>query len=86
MLPWIVKAIRIAIGAIICFAGLVLLPLPGPGMLVIAAGVALLARDIPWVKRKVDRFKEIPVVKKARVRARFEWSRLRARFARWRAR
>ena len=49
------KAIRITVGVILCLAGIVLGPVPIiPGFVVFAFGLALLARDVPWVKHKVD--------------------------------
>jgi hypothetical protein len=34
-----------------------MLALPGPGWLTIAAGLALLSRDMPWARRLLDRLK-----------------------------
>lgn len=36
-------------------AGTAMLVLPGPGLLTIAAGVSILAKDLPWAKRLKDR-------------------------------
>lgn len=36
-------------------AGLVLLPLPGPGLLIVAAGVYMLSRQSEWVRARVER-------------------------------
>lgn len=40
-------------GWLLVVTGLVLFPLPGPGLLVLAAGLALLARHDPWAARRV---------------------------------
>jgi hypothetical protein len=42
-------------GAVLVFFGLILLVLPGPGLLVIAAGLALLAQDVPFAHRLLQR-------------------------------
>lgn len=39
-------------------AGFLMLFLPGPGLLTMAAGLALLARDVPWAGRLADRIKQ----------------------------
>lgn len=46
---------RVILGIIVLLAGLVMLPLPGPGMLTIAAGLALLASDVPFARRLLER-------------------------------
>jgi UPF0716 family protein affecting phage T7 exclusion len=53
------KWLLIAGGALLALAGIVLLPLPGPGMLVIAVGLLLIAeesrataRALDWLERK----------------------------------
>jgi uncharacterized protein (TIGR02611 family) len=50
-----VRIIRIAAGFILLAVGAVLLVLPGPGWLTIAAGLALLGAEFPWAKRLNDR-------------------------------
>jgi uncharacterized protein (TIGR02611 family) len=47
----ILRAVRIAAGSIVCLVGLSLIPLPGPGMIVLAAGLAILSRDVPFARR-----------------------------------
>ena len=44
----------LALGAIIILAGIVALPAPGPGMLVIAAGAVVLARESKWIAERLD--------------------------------
>jgi len=39
---------RMALGFTIFIVGIILLPAPGPGGLVVAAGLAILARDVAW--------------------------------------
>jgi uncharacterized protein (TIGR02611 family) len=42
------------LGAAIVVTGIVLLPLPGPGWLIIFAGLALLATEFAWAGRLLD--------------------------------
>jgi len=42
---------RIAAGFILIIAGVFMLVLPGPGIVTIVAGLALLSRDIAWAGR-----------------------------------
>ncbi|HEX3825582.1 MAG TPA: PGPGW domain-containing protein [Mycobacteriales bacterium] len=46
---------RTVTGIVVVLAGFVLLPLPGPGSLVILAGLAVLARDHVWAARLLNR-------------------------------
>ncbi len=46
-----VRIVRMSIGAIVCLAGLALMVLPGPGLPVLAIGLAILARDVAWADR-----------------------------------
>lgn len=42
-------------GVMLILLGLVLIPLPGPGLLVVLAGLYLLAKDHPWAARLLDK-------------------------------
>jgi hypothetical protein len=46
---------RIIVGGVVCFAGLLLLVFPGPGLVVLAIGLAILAQDVPFARRLLDR-------------------------------
>lgn len=46
---------RVLLGVVVLIAGLAMLPLPGPGMLTIAAGLALLASDVPFARNLLVR-------------------------------
>ena len=46
---------RLCAGGILLVAGLALMVLPGPGLVVVVAALALLARDIPWAARTLER-------------------------------
>ena len=47
----VLRVVRIGIGSIVCLGGLFLIPLPGPGMFVLAAGLAILSRDVPFARK-----------------------------------
>ena len=49
---------RISAGIGLVILGIFLLVLPGPGILTIIAGLALLARDVPALQSVVDRLRE----------------------------
>ena len=46
-----VRIVRMTGGAIITLAGLAMMPLPGPGLPIVALGLAILARDVAWADR-----------------------------------
>ena len=46
-----VRLVRMSIGTIVCLVGLALMVLPGPGLPVLAVGLAILARDVAWADR-----------------------------------
>jgi len=47
----ILRAVRVGLGIIVCMAGVFLIVFPGPGMVVLAAGLAILSRDVPFARR-----------------------------------
>lgn len=47
----VIRIARMSLGATVTILGVVLLPLPGPGWLIIAAGLAILAQDAAWADR-----------------------------------
>ncbi len=52
---------RIAIvlgGSVVVIAGVAMLVLPGPGLLVVAAGLAILASEFEWAERLMHRVRE----------------------------
>jgi uncharacterized protein (TIGR02611 family) len=50
----LVKAVYVVLGTVLMLAGIVLLPAPGPGMLVVLVGAAMLARESLFVARVCD--------------------------------
>jgi hypothetical protein len=51
----LIRVLRITAGVLVCGVGIALLVLPGPGLVVLAAGLALLAQDVPFARRLLDR-------------------------------
>lgn len=51
------RTIRICVGSAVLLVGVVLVVLPGPGLLVVALGLGLLARDVVWAERLLVRLR-----------------------------
>jgi uncharacterized protein (TIGR02611 family) len=51
----VVRASVVLAGFVVVLAGLAMIPLPGPGLLVTAAGLALLALEFVWAERVLER-------------------------------
>ncbi len=47
----LVRLGRITLGSIVVIIGIAALPLPGPGWLIIAGGLTILAKDVAWADR-----------------------------------
>jgi uncharacterized protein (TIGR02611 family) len=59
---------RVLLGIVVLTAGLIMLPLPGPGMITIAAGLALLASDVPYARNLLERVRRrLPADEQGRV-------------------
>lgn len=56
-LNWLYKLVVALIGVSIVFIGVIMLVLPGPGVLVIFAGMAVLASEFPWAQRALTKAK-----------------------------
>ena len=54
----IFRIARVAAGVVVLIIGIVLLAAPGPGLLVIALGLGLLAQDVPFARNLLDRVRE----------------------------
>ncbi len=52
---------RLAAGGALLVVGAVLVPLPGPGLPVVAAGLLVLAPELPWARRARRRLLEVAV-------------------------
>lgn len=47
----LVRAGRMTLGFTVTIIGIIALPLPGPGWLIIAAGLTILSKDVAWAER-----------------------------------
>jgi uncharacterized protein (TIGR02611 family) len=56
-MPDTVRPVKVVIGFGLLSAGIVMLAVPGPGWLTIAAGLAILADEFPWARRALDAIK-----------------------------
>ena len=57
-LPHPVRVVGVAVlGGVLVLAGLAMLVLPGPGVVVILAGLAVLATEFVWARRILERTK-----------------------------
>lgn len=52
-----IRMLRLLAGVLVILAGILLLVLPGPGLLVIIAGLALLGVKMKWIDRLIDRMR-----------------------------
>lgn len=51
------RVLKVFAGFGLLLAGIVMLVVPGPGWLTIAAGLAILATEFPWARRALDAIK-----------------------------
>lgn len=54
----LVRIVTGSFGTLLVLAGLVMLVIPGPGLLAIAIGLGILAPDVPFAARLLDRVKD----------------------------
>lgn len=47
----ITRLLRMTSGTFITILGVIMMPLPGPGLLVVAVGLGILSRDVAWADR-----------------------------------
>ncbi len=52
------RVIKIVIGFTVLAGGVAMLVLPGPGILTIMAGLAILAAEFVWARRLLDHMKD----------------------------
>lgn len=57
MIGAIKRWLRVGLGWCLVIVGIVLVPLPGPGLPVIFAGLVVLSRDSAWARRMAERTK-----------------------------
>ena len=63
------------VGTVVVLAGVAMLVLPGPGLLTIIGGLAILALEFPFARRWLERIKEL--IRKALEKAKSWWRRKR---------
>lgn len=51
------RMIRMTIGFLVFILGIIMLPLPGPGTIVIALGLLILSRDVRWADRLLNKLR-----------------------------
>ena len=51
----VVRAAVVLAGFVVVLVGVALIPLPGPGLLVVAVGLAVLALEFAWAERMLER-------------------------------
>jgi uncharacterized protein (TIGR02611 family) len=64
------RAVITVVGFVLIIGGIILLPLPGPGWLVIILGLAVLATEYVWAERALDAAKRRAKAAAAMARAR----------------
>ncbi|NNF65790.1 MAG: hypothetical protein HKN07_16210 [Acidimicrobiia bacterium] len=58
MITSTVRKVAVLIGGgLLTLVGIILLFIPGPGLVLIFAGLALLATEYPWARRRLDDMK-----------------------------
>ncbi|HEX5615258.1 MAG TPA: PGPGW domain-containing protein [Acidimicrobiia bacterium] len=50
----LVRLVRITIGFLVVLLGLALVPLPGPGWLIVLGGLVILSKDFAWAERTIE--------------------------------
>ena len=54
----LLRIVRVTIGALVTAGGVALLALPGPGLVVVALGLGILAQDVPFARRLLDKVED----------------------------
>ena len=54
----VTRMVRMGFGLAVVVLGIIMMPLPGPGLLVVAVGLAILARDVAWADRLLGKVRE----------------------------
>lgn len=58
IVPWLRKIGIFVAGAVVVITGVILMPLPGPGLLIVIAGLMILATEFAWAERHLSRVKD----------------------------
>lgn len=57
-MDWLKRSAITTVGVCLVLGGIALMPLPGPGILVVVAGLAVLATEYVWARRLLRRAKK----------------------------
>lgn len=52
------RVVRLAIGVPVTIIGIIMMPLPGPGIPVVAVGLGIMAPAFPWADRQLQRVRD----------------------------
>ena len=66
LVGWFRRTGSEVVGWVVVVVGVILMPLPGPGMVIVVSGLAILSRNYVWAQRLMD-----PLEKKATEAAKF---------------
>ena len=47
----VTRLLRMTAGSLVTIIGVIMMPLPGPGLLIVAVGLGILSRDVAWADR-----------------------------------
>ncbi|MDP7067818.1 MAG: PGPGW domain-containing protein [Acidimicrobiales bacterium] len=47
----VTRLLRMTAGTLVTIVGVIMMPLPGPGLLIVAVGLGILSRDVAWADR-----------------------------------
>ena len=47
----VTRLLRMTSGSLVTIIGVIMMPLPGPGLLLVAVGLGILSRDVAWADR-----------------------------------
>ena len=47
----VTRLLRMTAGTLVTILGVIMMPLPGPGLLIVAIGLGILSRDVAWADR-----------------------------------
>ncbi len=53
-----IRLARMSFGGVVCLLGIIAMVGPGPGLLVLALGLTILARDVAWADRLLQRVRD----------------------------
>jgi uncharacterized protein (TIGR02611 family) len=54
----LIRLARMTVGCILVLVGVIAIPLPGPGWLIVCIGLGVLSRDVAWADRLLRRLRQ----------------------------